>query len=110
MANLSGGPSQLDLWHKRFGPLNYRDLKSSVPIELKDENAKCETCCLAKIFKTPVPKQTESKDIEDDRFFDISFNEENVEPDNQIEPTIEPLMEEYKLVVLYNFEFSNQDM
>ena len=61
VANLSGGPSQSDLWHKRSGHLNYRDLKSSVTIELKDENAKCETCCLAKIVRTPVPKQTENK-------------------------------------------------
>ena len=61
VANLSGGPSQLDLWHKRLGHLKYRDLKNSVPIELNDENAKCETCCLAKIVKTAVPKQTENK-------------------------------------------------
>ena len=139
VANLSGGPSQLDLWHKRFGHLNYRDLKFLVPIELKDEIAKCETCCLTKIVKTPVPKQNgnrqnsqfhpksrkhfflgydsnstayflqdiatrkltrarnvifdetkvvgfknETKDIEDDLLFDISFDEESVEPDNQI--------------------------
>ena len=61
VVNLSGAPSQLKLWHKRFGHLNYRDLKDSVPIELKDENVKFETCCLAKIVKTPVPKQTENK-------------------------------------------------
>ena len=61
VAHVNGGPSQLDLWHKRFGHLNYRDLKNSIPIQLKDENAKCRTCCLAKIVKTPVPKQTENK-------------------------------------------------
>ena len=61
VANLSGGPSQLDLWHERFGHLNYKDVKNSVPIELNDENPKCETCCLAKIVKTAVPKQTKNK-------------------------------------------------
>ena len=40
VANLSGGPSRSELWHKRLGHLNSRDLKNSVPIESKDENAK----------------------------------------------------------------------
>ena len=61
VANLFWGPCQSELWHKRFGHLNYRDLRTSVPIQLKDENAKCETCCLAKIVKTHVPKEIKNK-------------------------------------------------
>ena len=61
VGNLSGGQSQLELWHKRSGHLNYRDLQDSVPTELKDESAKCETCCLAKVLNTPFPKQIENK-------------------------------------------------
>ena len=61
IANLSGGPNQSELWHKRFGNLNCRDLKQTVPIELKNADEKCETCCVAKIVKTPVPNRTENK-------------------------------------------------
>ena len=41
--------------------LNYRDLKNSLPIDLKLRDEKCETCCLAKTIKTPVSKQSENK-------------------------------------------------
>ena len=61
VANLSGGPSQSEPWLKRFSRLNYWDLRSSLPIELEDKSAKCETYCLAEIVKTPVPKQIENK-------------------------------------------------
>ena len=44
-----------------MGHLNYRDLKNSLPMDLKLYDGKCETCCLAKTTKTPVPKQNENK-------------------------------------------------
>ena len=44
-----------------MGHLNYRDLNNSLPIDLKLHDEKCETCCLAKITKTPVAKQKENK-------------------------------------------------
>ena len=34
-ANLSGGSNETELWHKRTGHLNYRDLKNSLPMDLK---------------------------------------------------------------------------
>ena len=55
-ANLSGGSNETELWHKRMGHLNYRDLKISLPKDLKLHDEKYKTCCLAKITKTPVPK------------------------------------------------------
>ena len=60
-ANLSGGSNETELWHKRMGHLNYRDLNNSLPMDLKLHDEKCETCCLAKTTKTPVPKQNENK-------------------------------------------------
>ena len=60
-ANLSGGSNKAELWHKRMGHLNYRDLNKSLPMDLKLHDRKCETCCLAKTTKTPVPKQNENK-------------------------------------------------
>ena len=43
IAYLSGGPNQSELWYKQFGHLNYRDLKQTVPIQLKHADEKCET-------------------------------------------------------------------
>ena len=60
-ANLSGGSNETELWHKRMGHSNYRDLKNSLPMDLKLHDERCETCCLAKTTKTPVPKQNENK-------------------------------------------------
>ena len=60
-ANLSGASNETELWHKRMGHLNYRDLKNSLPMNLKLHDEKCEICCLAKTTKTPVPKQNENK-------------------------------------------------
>ena len=34
-ANLSAGSNETELWHKRMGHLNYRDLKNCLPIVLK---------------------------------------------------------------------------
>ena len=56
-ANLSGGSNETELWHKRMSHLNYRDLNNSLPMDLTLHDEKCETCCLAKTTKTPVPKQ-----------------------------------------------------
>ena len=58
-ANLSGGSNKTELWHECLGHLNYRDLKNSLPMDLHDEQ--CETCCLAKTTKTPVPNQNENE-------------------------------------------------
>ena len=60
-ANLSGGSNEAQLWYERFGRINYRDLKNSLSKNLMEVDEKCETCCLAKITKTPVPKQNENK-------------------------------------------------
>ena len=60
-AKLSGGSNETELWHKNMGHLNYRDLKNSLPMDLKLHDEICETCCLAKTTKTPVPKQNENK-------------------------------------------------
>ena len=58
---MSGGSNQTELWHKRMGHVNYRDLNNSLPMDLKLHDEKCETCCLAKTTKTPVPEQNEDK-------------------------------------------------
>ena len=44
-----------------MGRLNYRDLNNSLPMDLKLHDENCETRCLAKTTKTPVPKQNENK-------------------------------------------------
>ena len=60
-ANLSGGSNETELWHKRMDHLNYRDLKNSLPMDLKLHDEECEICCLVKTTKTPFPKQNENK-------------------------------------------------
>ena len=68
-ANLSGGSNETKLWHKRMGHLNYRDLKNSLPMDLKLHDEKCETCYLAKTTKTPVRKQNEKKHQKQEKKF-----------------------------------------
>ena len=58
---MSGGSNEAQLWHKRFGHVNFRDLKTSVSKNFSEIDEKCETYCLAKKTKTPVPKQFENK-------------------------------------------------
>ena len=60
-ANLSGGSNEAQIWHKRFGHVNYRDLKISLSKNIGEVSEKCETCCLAKITKTSVRKVAENK-------------------------------------------------
>ena len=60
-ANLGGGSNETELWYKRMGHLNYRDLKNSLSMDQSLHDEKCETFCLAKTNKTPVPKQNENK-------------------------------------------------
>ena len=45
-----------------MGRLNYRDLKNSLPMDLKVHDEKCGTCYLAKTTKTPVRKQNENNE------------------------------------------------
>ena len=40
-SNLSGGSNEAQLWHKRFGHVNYRDLKTSVSKNLSEIDEKC---------------------------------------------------------------------
>ena len=60
-ANLSGGSNEAQLRHKRFGQVNYRNLKFSLSKNIGEVSEKCETCCLAKISKISVPKVSEHK-------------------------------------------------
>ena len=60
-ANLGGGSNETELWYKRMGHLNYRDLKNSLSMDLSLHDKKCEILGLAKTTKTLVPKQNENK-------------------------------------------------
>ena len=60
-AKLNRGSTETELRHKRMGHLNNRDLKNSLLMHLTLHDEKCETYCLAKTTKTPVPKQNENK-------------------------------------------------
>ena len=58
---MEGESNETEAWHKTMGHLKYRDLKKSLSMVLKHHDEKCETCCLAKATKPPVPKQNENK-------------------------------------------------
>ena len=54
-SNLSGGTCQANLWHKRLGHLNIRDVSNTTD-EASQASDFCETCALGKISKKPAPK------------------------------------------------------
>ena len=60
-ANYSSKTAESELWHKRLGHLNYRDVGLTANVKTMDVETPCEVCSLGKISKKPVSKLSDNR-------------------------------------------------